>query len=188
MEESEIWVSIPSLSGYEASSFGRIRSVDRLVLTKNGQTRRYSSKILSPSSKNQYGHLKVKTPNGVKYVHHLVGEAFHGLRLKGEVYCHNNGINSDNRKDNIRIDTLIGNSKDTVSHGTRLERDKHPMSVLSSGDVDEIRKMLSNGIKQREVASMFGVCRSTISAISTGRSWYLFDARHKGPTEFVGRV
>ena len=68
------------------------------------------------------------------------------------------GTNDDNMRDRDR--------KGRVAHG-----DTHYKSRLSSKDAVQIKSRLQTGERQRDIAMDFGVCRATISAISTGRTW-----------------
>lgn len=51
------------------------------------------------------------------YVHTAVLLAFVGERPEGLEACHNNGIPSDNRLENLRWDTRSSNRRDTILHG-----------------------------------------------------------------------
>lgn len=76
----EIWKPIIGYEGwYEVSSFGRVRSVDRLVKFRNGKgSRFYKGQILRQKYHNGYALVnlnKNKVLTSV-YVHRLVAEAF----------------------------------------------------------------------------------------------------------------
>lgn len=45
------------------------------------------------------------------------------------------------------------------------------IAKLNENQVVEIKNMLTAGVKQKDIASMFGVAQPTISAISTGYTW-----------------
>lgn len=47
----------------------------------------------------------------------------------------------------------------------------NPTSKLTDEDVVEIKLMLKDGIKQQKIADLFGVTRSTIYKIKTGKTW-----------------
>jgi hypothetical protein len=110
----ERWVQVPHHSGYEVSSLGRVRSVDRVIADKNGKARKLRSTILKPCE--QRGYLRVNIA-GSRLVHALVLEAFVGPRPPGHETCHNNGDRSDNRLSNLRWDTSAANSADIIRHG-----------------------------------------------------------------------
>jgi hypothetical protein len=97
----EIWKSIPEFEGYyEASSLGRIRSLDVIRTAPNGGEWVKKGQILKPRVINDFGHLGVKlSVNGVKCdrtVHYLVATAFHGERPEGLLIRHLDGRPSNN--------------------------------------------------------------------------------------------
>lgn len=49
--------------------------------------------------------------------------------------------------------------------------ERHGMSVLTNESVTSIRNRLSEGMKHKEIAGMFGVSRSTVTLINTGKIW-----------------
>jgi len=184
----EVWRNISGVPHYQISSKGRVRSLTRRVTTVDGQKRTYRGKIFHPGA-GEYGHLKVLLPNGlgaktVRYVHGLVAEAFLGPRPIGCQVAHNDGDASNNDVSNLRYATPVENNRDKIAHGTHLFGDHHPAAKLSCFDVDEIRYRLAVGDRQKDLAEYFGVTRTTISAISTGRSWS-FAQHHDGP-RFIG--
>ena len=80
----EIWKDIKDYEGlYQVSNLGRVRSLDRVVLQKNGFLKTIKGKILSP---NKCGSLKYggylfiglskESVVKRKYIHRLVAEAF----------------------------------------------------------------------------------------------------------------
>lgn len=74
------WRPVPGYEEiYEVSNFGFIRSVDRVVITKNGKSLPIKGKVLSPF-KNKYGYLRVNLCGTggakAKYVHQIVASAF----------------------------------------------------------------------------------------------------------------
>ena len=83
----ETWKQIPGLEGlYEASSFGRIRSLDRLSISKTGTARYISGKIISEQWTNRrYADLSIANNGSVKImkVHRLVAMAF----IPNENWC-----------------------------------------------------------------------------------------------------
>ena len=74
-KENEIWKVIPNYENYEASNFGRIRSIDRVVKRDRYTTRKIKGKILQQFAKNS-GYLQVNLSKNskieTKTVHRLV--------------------------------------------------------------------------------------------------------------------
>ena len=123
----EIWKSIRNFEGlYEASNYGRIRSLDRKVRSGN----RFNANIDSAVKKGKIlkqvdigsGYLQVCLRNNNKnhslYVHRLVWEAFNGPIPEGMQVNHINEDKSDNRLENLNLMSLV----DNCNWGTRNER------------------------------------------------------------------
>lgn len=106
-----------------------------------------------------------------RYVHRLVAEAFHGPCPEGMECCHNNGDHTDNQASNLRWDTPVANQADRLAHGTDNRGSKHGMSKLHECEVREIKRALAKGETQCQLAAVFGVDQSQISAINTGKQW-----------------
>lgn len=172
---TEEWRPVSKVTGYEVSSLGRVRSVDRIVETANGQRRRYRGKIVSQASKNQYGHRKVMLHAAgvtvMAYVHILVAEAFIGPTPAGMQVSHRDGNPDHNWCGNLRHATPLQNSADMVDHGTRLQGESHPCAKLTATEVIEIRRRLADGESQYTVAAYYGRPRATIASIDQRKSW-----------------
>ena len=170
----ENWRQIPGFPGYEVSDLGNVRSTERLIKTSNGQVRFYAGKCLSPSvAHDGYPQINLRS-DGKAFAarsHALVALAFIGPRPDGMEVCHNNGCPADPRLSNIRYDTPKANSADKDKHGTSLKLGRHPGARLTEDDVASIRELIRQGVKQARIAKDYGVSRTNISAIATGRSW-----------------
>lgn len=176
---SETWLPIPGHNGhYEASSHGRIRVMDRVIERRcsfaDGAVVKhfYKGRILRQNKSDEYGHLAVRIGyDNIRLtlsVHSLVLQAFKGACPAGMEACHNNGVASDNRPDNLRWDTHLANNRDRLLHGTYLRGEQHHMAKLSENDIREIRQQK---LKRRQVMALYGVSNSQAHRIVTGRSW-----------------
>lgn len=118
---SEQWRPVVGWEGlYEVSDRGRIRGLDRWIRNSHA-TFLYRGRILKlPIGKR--GYPTVRLCNGpvqrTYNVHRLLMAAFVGPRPNGFDICHNNGIRTDNRLDNLRYDSRSENAFDSVRHGT----------------------------------------------------------------------
>lgn len=118
----EEWRDIPGWKGYyQASSHGRVRSLDRTIQDKNGRSVRVRGRILSPGTKAagyHYVNLRRGGSGSSQNVHTLVARTFLGERPEGKIVCHTNGNPRDNRVDNLRYATYTDNLVDAIGHGT----------------------------------------------------------------------
>lgn len=167
--ESEIWKDIPGYEGrYQASSLGRIRSLDRTLHLhrKNGKIveRIMKGKILRPGRFCKNGHLSVCLGHGESGspVHQLVALTYLGPCPEGKEVLHINGNPQDNRIDNLRYGTRRENILDVFYQGGRWRK-------LSLEDVEEIKFALYCGFRGCDLARQFGVSQSIICSIKHGR-------------------
>lgn len=123
----EQWRPVVGWEGlYEVSDRGRVRSLPRIVYAGPVVGQRQAVGGIRTLVQSKRGHLVVALcrdgNDHRRYVHHLVLEAFVGLRPPGTECCHRNDIKTDNRLENLRWDTSSANMQDRVRNGI------HPMS------------------------------------------------------------
>lgn len=168
----EIWKDIPGYEGrYQASTEGRIRSVDRVVYSRSRTTRlpfarKIKGQILRPGRYCKAGHVSVilgRKTSGLP-VHQLIMRTFVGEPPAGQEVRHKNGIPADNRLANLEYGTRRDNILDVYRQGKAWR-------TLTTDDVLEIRKRITEGDKGADIARDFGVTPTTISAIKHGRCY-----------------
>lgn len=78
----------------------------------------------------------------------------------------------------LRDGTHADNTADKVAKGRQArgptpsrQGERNAKAKLTAGQVEEIRQLLATGMLPREVAPLFGVCRSTVSRIRFGSAW-----------------
>lgn len=170
--KNEIWKDIPGYEGcYQASTLGRIKTLEHPVAGKNPYTRKpftriVSERILRPGKFCKCGHVSVvlrRNTNG-KPVHQLILKTFVGECPEGMEVLHKNGDPQDNRLGNLRYGTRSENILDVYYQGRKWRK-------LSIDDVQAIRFGFSCDLSGAELSRMFGVTQNTISNVKTKRTF-----------------
>lgn len=166
--ENEKWRPVVGYEGqYEVSDLGRVRGLDRFVRSKSGGRRFVRGRLLKPTARNQYGHLKVVlSGQKARTIHSLVAEAFLGPRPPGMVTRHLNGVRTDNRAENLAYGTISQNHRDCYEYGGR-----HGSGKLTREQVLEVKALIRAGVRQTDIAKRFGVNDGTIQQIRTGKTF-----------------
>ena len=167
----EIWRDIPGYEGrYQASTGGRIRSLDRQLIGKNHYTnkpfvRTMRGRVLRPGP-SRTGHLSVVLGHGApgSQVHQLVALTFIGSCPEGKEVLHNDGNPQNNNIDNLRYGTRTENILDVYAIGRAWRR-------LTAEQAKEIKTRLLNGEKAAHIARSMGINASSVYAIKRGRSF-----------------
>ena len=110
-------------------------------------------------------------------IHVLVLTAFVGPRPYGMHACHSDGDRLNNRLTNLRWDTVRENALDRVRHGTFICGSNQKNAILNEEKVAVIKRRLSNGERQKVLATEYGVALETIHSIKSGKSWRHVDAQ-----------
>lgn len=173
----EEWRPIPDHDGYECSNEGRVRSLDRWVMTRRGHSRFKRGQILSvridetaARHADRYPHVMLGRGR-MRRVHQLVAWTFIGPQPEGFYVCHRDGDRTNNRPSNLYYGTARENQLDRRLHGGNGVGSKHHCAVLNEEQIQVIRKRLDAGELQREIAIDYGVSQSAISNIKTGTRW-----------------
>lgn len=101
----EVWKDIKGFENiYQVSNLGRVRSLRRKIVYKNGAVREWDSFYLTPI-RNWAGYCRVRLYNGGKTklfsVHRLVADAFLQKSVNKTQINHKNGDRSDNMVCNL---------------------------------------------------------------------------------------
>lgn len=171
----ERWAPFPNYEGlYEVSDLGRVRSLDRMGLGRNGHPRLFKGRILTPCAGNSgRGYLqvtlrRVSGPPRSVVVHRAVLLAFLGQPPEGMEACHGPRGKDVNTLANLRWDTRAANVLDKARFGRTVEGEKNGNSLLTEEKVAEIRASDARNI---DLARRFGVTDTLISLIRKGKAW-----------------
>jgi hypothetical protein len=173
--EQEVWKSISNYEGfYEISNFGRVRSLERMVLCMQKGKPTYKpvpNRILKPTPDKDGYLLVFLKKNGRKAakVHRLVAIAFiHNPQNKPEVN-HKNFIKTDNTVDNLEWATPLENTGHNMKFGNRPKMplgEKAPIAKLSNSQRLEIYNACKDGAVMRHLAFKYNVDPKTIKQIA----------------------
>jgi len=162
---------VPGHPNYEASSLGRVRSVDRTFIDSIGRQYSLPGVVLRPTRQGRYLKVALGADNTIA-VHIVVCSAFHGLRPAGKHgVAHGNGDCHDNRAANLRWATVSENLADMVRHGTSCVGSKNGASKLTEDDIRAIRKLRAANMPVKDIAARYGTHYVHISRIVHRAIW-----------------
>lgn len=176
-EGGEDWKEVPGYEGIlEASNLGRVRSMDRIVKTSFGKTRKSPGKILSERPGSCGYHRIWPTGTGTQLVHRLVAKTWVPNPQDLPVINHLDGVKTNNHPSNLEWCTQKENMQH--AHRTGLARgmdlgrgDLSIAAKLSEAKVAAIKRRLLNGERAVDLSREYGVNKNTIAELKAGRSW-----------------
>lgn len=170
--DAELWRPFPRGNGfYEASTFGRIRSVDRLTARRSrwgGNSHcPVRGRVLSPW-KDSGGYLVVylcgEGRREAMNVHRLIADAFCEASDGREFINHKNGDKCDNRPENLEWCTRSEN----INHALDTGLMKTKRSILGTSK-DGSRVLRFDSISDAGRAFAGGKGRGNITSAAAGR-------------------
>ncbi len=174
----EIWAGVFGFEDlYEVSDHGRVKSLDRNIITSHGVKKHYRGKLLSPHSgggNRQYCRVSLWRANKLEteYVHRLVARAFIGPCPEGHEVNHKNSNTTDNRIENLEYLTSSQNKQHYhLLHRGIISGENNWNAKLKEVDVAAIRLLTKNGFPQKYVAGIFGVGQPAVEKIVLGLRW-----------------
>jgi hypothetical protein len=167
--EPELWRPIVGWESlYEVSNIGRVRSLDRIRALRMRQippgTMRHikgrivHGRLLGPKGHAQYWKVLLNDEGRkeVRFVHHLVLEAWVGPRPEGHVTNHRNGDSTDNRVENLEWCTYSHNNQHAIDTGLRKMRgEQNPRARFTVEDIVTMRRLYDNGMTATEIARQY---------------------------------
>lgn len=178
-DQAEEWRPIHGHEGYEASSLGRIRSLDRTVefIGRWGPTiRRHHGKVLKLKNRdNGSGQIYQNFyADGGFYlqVNRAVCSAFHGGPPSPEhEAAHLDGDSLNNTAANLGWATPVENAAHKAIHGTDSAGEKNGTAKLKDADILAIFERYVAGEKTCDLAFSFKITETSILGIIGGRRW-----------------
>ncbi len=113
-----------------------------------------------------------------QYAHRMAYELWVGPIPPGMCVCHKCDVRSCVNPEHLFLGTIADNNADMHAKGRHAKGDavsnrgsKHGMSKISEETVAKIKERLKSGDAHWRIAEEFGVCKSTVHHINTGRQW-----------------
>lgn len=175
----EIWKDIIGFEGYyQVSNLARIKRLPRLSKhSYPGYFKPYGERITENTIKNPKKYISAKlTVNGITYtrqMHRVVLMAFVPCPGSEYVVNHKDGDKHNNHLENLEWVT----QKDNIRHAKLMglaryaKGDDSGASKITEEFVRIIKKMLSDGVIQKQIAKHFGISAKMVTDINTGRTW-----------------
>ena len=124
----EIWKDIEGYEGlYQISNLGKVRSLDRFIVKKNGSIQKYKGRILLASDDmHGYDHVSLSKGSSVKKkkIYRLVAETFIENPDKLKVVNHIDGNKSNNCVSNLEWCSSAVNNKHAWETGLKKSSNK----------------------------------------------------------------
>lgn len=161
VDSQEQWRPITG-GNYEISSHGRFRRSTPGRKTEAG-------KLLTLTKLKIGYHVVQPVINGknvMKYIHHLVAEAFIGPRPDGFDINHRDGVKTNNRVDNLEYVTHAENMRHAADNGMIGGK-----RVIPDETIETMRSLRSRGLSYSQVARETGV--------SIGYCWMVINKRNR---------
>jgi hypothetical protein len=106
------------------------------------------------------------------YVHRLVWETFKGPIPEGMCVLHGEGNDRSNSSlSYLRLGTHQENMKNKISDGSSTKGESNANAVLDTAKVKRIKVLITEGVSLGKIAKQFGVGKSTVFRIKSGRCW-----------------
>lgn len=143
---------------------------DDYEITKDGDVINKHNRHILKGQPNGKGYLRVSIGGKLYFIHRLVAEKYIPNPEGKQQVNHIDGNKLNNSVDNLEWVTNQENRDHAISQHLHTAGEDCPWARLTQKDVETIRKL--NGVlTQKEIAELFKVSPSTISAIFNGRSW-----------------
>lgn len=105
--------------------------------------------------------------------HRASYETFKGPIPTGLLVCHRCDNPACVNPDHLFLGTVRDNSQDMIAKGRKptFPGSSAPGAILHEKQIPIIRRLIADGLPNREIGNRFGVTPDVINAIKAGRSW-----------------
>lgn len=184
--KEEIWVDVKGFeSYYQVSSFGRVKSLKRIIIKNNGVIYPVKERIIK-LAKDKDGYLicsLVKNQVSITYrVNRIVAISFIENPCNKKEVNHINGSKDDNSVKNLewvsRSENMLHAYKTGLAKASEKQKkavrktgllsvgENHGNCKLKDAEIDEIRRLRKeNGLPLKQIADMFSVSVSHVCSI-----------------------
>ena len=179
MAEKEIWKSHPDIAGIEVSTFGNVRTLDR-VISSEKYTRFQKGQVLKPCDAKGYLLVGIKINGKLvkRGVHRLVAQTFVPNHDNLPEVNHKDCNRKNNNVDNLEWCTRQENIayRDKLGHTAKNNAPKSPLFSVSLKTLEVLRFC-----SQHEAGRELGINQCDINAVLKGRQkqshgfWFVND-------------
>jgi hypothetical protein len=178
--DQEEWRPVVGQEGnYEVSILGRVRSIPRVIIMKNGITRTVKGGIRNHRfGVHGYpmiffsGHGRGKTNGGT--VHVMVARAFLGRCPPGMEVRHGDSNKANPRLDNLSYSTHKDNHSDRLANGTNNGGETNKAAKITEQQAEQILA-LGQAFPGITLATQYGISKAQVRRILTGNNWKYLD-------------